>query len=61
MTQTLLIISNVILLLLLPETVRRLLRYKFWLRRFEVRFDSPIPAVRVEDFVCLRQTSKVHV
>jgi hypothetical protein len=50
MMQTLLIISNVILLLLLFEAARRILRYRSWCRRLEGRFDSPIPVVRLEEF-----------
>lgn len=50
MMQTLLIIFNVTLLLLLLEAVRRILYYRSWRRGLEERFDSPIPVVRPGEF-----------
>ena len=49
-TQIILIISNALLLLLLIEAVRRILRYRSRLRELEGRFDSPIPAVKLDEF-----------
>lgn len=48
--QILLIISNLILLLLLLEAVRRMLRYRYWLKELEGNFDSPIPILKLNEF-----------
>src|SRR6266545_5269841 len=50
MKEILLAISNVTLLLLLLEAVRRILRYRTWLRNVEGKFDSPIPLVTMAEF-----------
>ena len=48
--QVILLVSNALLLLLLIEAARRILRYRSRLREIEGTFDSPIPAVKLDEF-----------
>jgi predicted O-methyltransferase YrrM len=48
--QSVLLISNAVLLLLLVEAGRRILRYRSRLMELEGTFDSPIPVLKLDEF-----------